>query len=275
MTGVSTQAPVGVVIFIPARFASSRFPGKPLALLTGATGVAKSLVQRAWEAAMRAPGVDAAHVVTDDARVAEAADAFGASVLMTSPDCANGTERCAEAVGLLSDPPEIVINLQGDAPLTPPHFVTALIEAMAADPAIPMATPVLRAEAEGVEALLEDRAQGRVGATTAVLNHAGDALYFSKEVLPFSSGGRGRADDGGVWHHVGLYAYRPDALKTYAAAPSGPLERTEGLEQLRFLENGVPVRCVPVEADGAKFWEVNNPGDIAIVEAGLRAGGVE
>lgn len=261
------------VIFIPARHASTRFPGKPLAMLTGATGEARSLIHRSWAAAMAVSGVDAVFVLTDDDRIAEAARGFGARVLMTSETPRNGTERCAEALPLLESEPEIVVNLQGDAPLTPPHYVEALIRAMRDAPDVAMATPVLRTEAEHLKHLQADRKAGRVGATTAVFGRSGDALYFSKEVLPFYD--NAPADAVPVYHHVGCYAYRPEALRRYAALPEGPLERREGLEQLRFLENGIPVRCVEVEARGRAFWELNNPSDIPLIEDIMKREGIQ
>ncbi len=259
-------------IFIPARYPSQRFPGKPLAMLTGATGDARSLIHRSWDAACLVNGVDAVYILTDDDRIAEAANAFGADVLMTSEAPRNGTERCAEAVPLLKNAPDIVVNLQGDAPLTPPHYVEALIEAMQTDPGIQMATPVLRTELEHLSALQNDRKEGRVGATTAVFRNNGDALYFSKEVLPFAD----KAAETGlpVFHHVGCYAYRPEALTAYAKLPQGPLETAEGLEQLRFLENGIPVRCVEVDARGRAFWELNNPSDIPLIEDIMKREGI-
>lgn len=259
------------VILIPARYPSVRFPGKPLAMLTGATGEARSLIRRSWDAAKSVPDIDGVYVLTDDARIAEATRAFGADVLMTSERPRNGTERCAEALDQLKDTPDVVINLQGDAPLTPPHYVEALISAMA-DPAVQMATPVLRTEPEHLQALRADRLAGRVGATTAVFKADGDALYFSKEVLPFAD----KAHETGlpVFHHVGCYAYRPDALLAYAALPQGTLEQAEGLEQLRFLENGTPVRCVEVEARGRAFWELNNPSDIPLIEQIMKREGI-
>ncbi len=260
------------VIFIPARYPSSRFPGKPLAMLTGATGETRSLIHRSWEAARSVSGIDAVFVLTDDERIAKAARTFGADVLMTSERPRNGTERCAEALALLDAAPDIVVNLQGDAPLTPPHYVEALIDAMAGDPSIEMATPVLRTEPKHLSHLQADRKAGRVGATTAVFGHSGDALYFSKEVLPFYD--NAPADAVPVFHHVGCYAYRPEALRRYADLPEGPLERREGLEQLRFLENGIPVRCVEVDARGRSFWELNNPSDIPLIEDIMKREGI-
>ncbi len=263
---------MSVALLIPARYASSRYPGKPLAPLRGAGGRAKPLIERTWEAARAVSGIDARAVATDDARIAEAAAAFGAPVLMTSPDCRNGTERCAEALDGLAPEPEIVVNLQGDAPLTPPWFVEALVGALAADPALAVATPVLRCDAAALARLRADRAAGRVGGTTAVFDAAGRALYFSKEVIPFVP--EPPPDPLPVFHHVGVYAYRPAALRAYAARSPSRLETLEGLEQLRFLEAGIAVGCVEVEARGAEFWELNNPGDVGIVEAALAARGI-
>lgn len=258
-----------VLLVIPARYASSRYPGKPLAELVGATGEPRSLIRRSWEAAVEVPGVDRVVVATDDDRIADASRAFGAEVAMTPEDCRNGTERCAAALAAFPGF-DIVVNLQGDAPLTPPWFVGALVEAMQADPDHMMATPVLRCDAASLEGFLEDRRHGRVGATTAVFDRDGRALYFSKEVIPFTGGALAPGDEIPVFHHVGVYAYRRDALAAYPGWPVGPLERFEGLEQLRFLESGVPVHCVEVEARGRAFWELNNPSDVPRIETILR-----
>jgi 3-deoxy-manno-octulosonate cytidylyltransferase (CMP-KDO synthetase) len=263
-----------VLVVIPARYASTRYPGKPLAELVGATGEARSLIRRSWEAATEVPGVDRVVVATDDERIAEAARGFGAEVAMTPESCRNGTERCAAALHVLGGRYEVVVNLQGDAPLTPPWFVSALIEAMLADPARQVATPVLRCDAEALAGFLDDRRHGRVGATTAVFDRAGRALYFSKEVIPYTGGAVPPDREIPVFHHVGVYAYAPAALSAYADWPVGPLETWEGLEQLRFMENGTPVHCVEVEARGRAFWELNNPTDVPRIEAILRALGL-
>lgn len=251
-----------VVVVIPARFQSQRFQGKPMAMLRGASGQAKSLIQRSWEAGCAVPNVNKVIVATDDSRISEHAKAFGAEVMMTSPEAANGTERCAEVASRLPDA-ELIVNLQGDAPLTPPAFVSAVISAMDGEV---MATPVLRADPQTLRRFREDRKQGCVGGTTAVFDSKGRALYFSKEVLPYSDT---LGPEDAVFHHVGLYAYRAETLRRYAAWPMGRLERIEGLEQLRFLENNVAVRCVEVAAEGRVFWEVNNPVDIERVEKAL------
>ena len=258
-----------VSILIPARYQSSRFPGKPLAPLTGATGITKSLIERSWLAASAVEGIDHVAVATDDVRIADAVRAFGGEVIMTSADCANGTERCADAVRQMATPPDIVVNLQGDAPLTPAWFVEALVAQMHSAPETVVATPVLRCDEDALDGFLSDRKAGRVGATTAVFARDGRALYFSKEVIPYTDGKLNHDGVCPVFHHVGVYAYRPDALRAYVDMPVGPLETLEGLEQLRFMENGLPVTCVEVEGKGHVFWELNNPSDTPRVEAAL------
>ncbi|TNC74256.1 3-deoxy-manno-octulosonate cytidylyltransferase [Rubellimicrobium roseum] len=255
------------LLVIPARHASTRYPGKPLALLKGATGESKSLLRRTWEAARQVRGIARTVIATDDERIRAHALSFGAEVVMTSDRHLNGTERCAEALDLLGGDHDIVVNLQGDAPLTPPWFVEALVDALRARPDMAVATPVLRTTGAQLAALLDDRRQGRVGGTTAVFGAGHRALYFSKEVIPFTGRDFGAHEATPVFHHVGVYAYRPDALRGYGAWPPGPLETLEGLEQLRFLEQGQPLLCVEVEARGREFWELNNPSDISRIEA--------
>ncbi len=266
---------MSVLIVIPARYASMRYPGKALADLRGATGVAKPLIRRSWEAAQAVRGVDRVVVATDDTRICKSAEAFGAEVVMTSPKCHNGTERCAEALDALGGGFDIVVNLQGDAPLTPPWFVEALIEALKAHPTAEVATPVLRCDGRALAGFLEDRKAGRVGATTAVFGAEGKALYFSKEVIPYTANGWPDHKLTPVFHHVGVYAYRPAALAAYPRWEQGKLEELEGLEQLRFLERDRPVQCVEVDACGRQFWELNNPEDVPRIEAMLAAMGVE
>jgi 3-deoxy-manno-octulosonate cytidylyltransferase (CMP-KDO synthetase) len=261
---------MSVLVIVPARYASSRYPGKPLVALKGATGEAKTLIRRSWDAAVAAKGVDRVVVATDDDRIAEHAKSFGAEVVMTDEDCANGTERCADALSRLGEKPEIVVNLQGDAPLTPSWFVENLIAGLRADEDADLATPVLRCDGKALSALLLDRKSGRVGGTTAVFGSTGDALYFSKEVIPFTSKLYLDDEKTPVFHHVGLYAYRPGALRAYVEWPVGPLETLEGLEQLRFVENGKRVLCVEVNGKGRSFWELNNPEDVPRIEGMLK-----
>lgn len=260
---------MSVLIAIPARYASSRYPGKPLVSLRGPDGE-KTLIRRSWEAAMQVRSADRVVVATDDDRIRDHAQAFGAEVVMTSGSAQNGTERCAEVAAQLTGF-DMVVNLQGDAPLTPHWFVEDLIAGLAADAAAEIATPVLRCDGRALNGLLADRRAGRVGGTTAVFNAQMHGLYFSKEVIPFTAQPYADADPTPVFHHVGVYAYRPSALAAYPSWPIGPLERLEGLEQLRFLENGRRLLCVEVQAKGRQFWELNNPSDVAVIEAMLAA----
>jgi len=266
---------MSVLIVIPARFASTRYPGKPLVPLRGAGGVAQTLIERSWRAACSVTGVDRVVVATDDTRIQQAAQGFGAEVVMTSDQWVNGTERCAEAHAALGGGFDIVVNLQGDAPLTPAWFIEDLVAGLRAAPDAGLATPVLRCDGAALNGFLADRKAGRVGGTTAVFAADHSALYFSKEVIPFTS--ETYADDATtpVFHHVGVYAYRPDALAAYPSWPVGPLEQLEGLEQLRFMENTRTVLCVEVEARGRQFWELNNPEDVPRIEGMMADMGLE
>jgi len=266
---------MSVLIVIPARYASTRYPGKPLVTLKGASGQEQSLIERSWRAAMQVHGVDRVVIATDDQRIAEAATGFGAEIVMTSPDCQNGTERCAAAHAVLGGDYEMVVNLQGDAPLTPHWFVEDLIAGLQADLTAQVATPVLRCDGRALNGFLTDRKHGRVGGTTSVFRHDRHALYFSKEVVPFTSRTYADSEDTPVFHHVGVYAYRPGALADYGNWAIGPLETLEGLEQLRFLENGRTILCVEVQAKGRQFWELNNPEDVARIESMMAEMGME
>jgi 3-deoxy-manno-octulosonate cytidylyltransferase (CMP-KDO synthetase) len=221
---------------------------------------------------MAVSGIDRVVVATDDSRIADHASAFGAEVVMTSSDARNGTERCAEVAAKLPGF-DVIVNLQGDAPLTPAWFVEHLVTGLAKDTQADIATPVLRCDGRAVAGFLADRRAGRVGGTTAVFGTGGRALYFSKEVIPYTGRIYAPEEPTPVFHHVGVYAYRPAALAAYPAWPIGPLESLEGLEQLRFLEQGRPVLCVQVESRGRQFWEMNNPSDVPIIEAMLAATG--
>ena len=262
-----------LAILIPARFASSRYPGKPLVALTGAWGEAKPLIQRSFEAARRVRGDASVHVVTDDERIAAAACGFGADVIMTSPECRNGTERCAEALAQL-DAPDLVVNLQGDALLTPPGFVEALVDRMDGDRDALVATPAMRLRSDEVRALQAEEAAGRVGGTTVVADAEGHALYFSKRLIPHLPEGALDGAMAPVRLHVGVYAYRPQALERYVATPVSELETLEGLEQLRFLVAGMPIAVVDVATPPFALRELNNPEDVAPIEAALAEAGL-
>jgi 3-deoxy-manno-octulosonate cytidylyltransferase (CMP-KDO synthetase) len=241
---------VRAVAVIPARHAASRFPGKPLAAIAG-----KSLVQRVWEGACRAKRIGRVIVATEDERIAEHCRALGAEVAMTSPGHPTGTDRIAEVARGLSE--EIVVNVQGDEPLIEGHVVDAAVAALAEDAEAPMATVVHPADADG----LDDPNRVKV-----VLDRRGRALYFSRSRIPYE-----RQPGARYWQHVGLYAYRRPFLLDFVRLPQAELEQIEALEQLRALENGHAIRVAVVE--GWRSVPVDVPGDIALVEAALRAGG--
>lgn len=259
---MSERAEADYAIIIPARFASVRFPGKPLVVLRGADG-AKTLVQRSWEAACSLGAPSGVWVATDDGRIADEVAAFGGKVLMTSADCRNGTERCAEAAAQLDV--EFVVNLQGDAPLTPVAIVEPLIALLASEPACVMATPGVRCLPSTYAHLLEDERMGRVGGTSVVFDQRHHALYFSKRLLPYLPLDHDSRQHS-AYLHLGLYVYRRKALTLYAESPPGKLEMLEGLEQLRFLETGHKVAILPVEPFGWDPIELNNPSDVPIIE---------
>ncbi len=236
--------------------------------------MAKPLIRRSVEAARRVRGVSGVFVVTDDERIADACTAFGVGVIMTSPECRNGTERCAEALASLHAP-DLVVNFQGDALLTPPSFVETLIERMRNDADSRVATPALRLRSREVRALLAEEATGRVGGTTVVIDENEHALYFSKRLIPYLPAAALDGEMSPVLLHVGVYAYRPEALERYIAAPVSDLEMLEGLEQLRFLATGIPVTVTEVMTPAFALRELNNPEDVEPIQRALAEAGLE
>jgi 3-deoxy-manno-octulosonate cytidylyltransferase (CMP-KDO synthetase) len=212
-------------------------------------------------------------VATDDERIAAEVDRFGGRVVMTSPDCANGTERCAEAMRQIDSDVEFVVNLQGDAPLTPVELIPALVGGLERDSKVAMATPVVRCSAAMLEHLRSDEAEVRVGGTTAVFSRQGRALYFSKRILPYVP--EGSCEGTCVHLHLGVYAYHRWGLKAYEEASPSPFEQAEGLEQLRFLDLDLPVLVIAVEPTSWAPIELNNPSDVPLVERELARRGVD
>jgi 3-deoxy-manno-octulosonate cytidylyltransferase (CMP-KDO synthetase) len=251
------------LVVVPARAASIRFPGKPLAILTNRNGVAKPLIEWTWDAAVRAVGRDATLVATDDHAIADCVRSFGGDVVMTSSSAENGTERCAETLSHFGALPELIVNLQGDSPLVPADHIDALIRRWQGTRA-DMVTAYVECDATTTDRLVADYRREIVGATTVVTRSTGEALYFSKAPLPAR-----RDPTVPIKMHLGLYAYTPAALKAYATAPASSLERAEGLEQLRFLELGMSVQTVAVRLPEFGLWEVNNPDDVTVVEQAL------
>lgn len=260
-------------IVIPARFASSRFPGKPLARLKGAGGVERSLIEWSWRAARCVPDVATVMVATDDRRIVDEVERFGGTAILTPAECANGTERCAAALENMSDAPDIIVNFQGDAPLTPPAIVAAVIDRICGEPSLGVATPAIPCRDETYRHLVDDHAAGRIGGTTVVFGRRHQAHYFSKNVVPFVPSTHDVTSTP-VHLHLGIYAYRPAALLAYRASPPSTLELLEGLEQLRFLDMGVAVGIVVCEPPDGPMIELNNPTDARPIEQELQRRGL-
>jgi 3-deoxy-manno-octulosonate cytidylyltransferase (CMP-KDO synthetase) len=242
-------APAKIAAVIPARYASTRLPGKPLLLLGG-----KPLLQHVWERTSKARGIETVIVATDDVRIAEVAFAFGAEVALTSSRHRSGTDRAAEVACQLKGFSHI-INVQGDEPFIEPALVSRLAQALAEDRSIAMITAASRF-APG-----DDIANPSF--VKVVCDRAGDALYFSRSVVPYLRG------DGAPprWlRHHGLYGYSIPFLAQFCRWKAGPLEKAESLEQLRALENGAKIRVLLTRH--APFG-VDTPADAAAAEARL------
>jgi 3-deoxy-manno-octulosonate cytidylyltransferase (CMP-KDO synthetase) len=255
------------IIIIPARFGSSRFPGKPLASVAG-----KTLISRVWKLARAVPRVDEIFVATDNEEIAGHVLSWGGDVIMTPADCRNGSERVWEAVKTLHSKPRVIVNIQGDAVLMPPWIIEALVDEMHHEPSVQIATPAARLSKEQYDSLVATKSQGIVSGTTVTFSGSRDALYFSKSMIPHV---REWPKDGQspFYQHIGVYAYTYESLKRYVELPVGPLEYVEQLEQLRALENGIPVRVVEVDMRGRTLWSIDNREDVVRVEEIIRAEG--
>ncbi len=257
-----------VAIIIPARYASTRFPGKPLALLAGEPVLAHVVkVARAAAAQWDNIGV---YVTSDDQRIADLATSLGVECIMTSPDCPTGTDRVRDAAQKISPRPEFVINLQGDAPLTPPDFVSAMLESYYKKLST-IITPVVRLSWQELDALRASKAQTPFSGTTVVMNAGKEALWFSKNIIPAirkEKDLRAMSALSPVYRHIGLYGYEFSTLEKYVTLLAGHYEDLEGLEQLRALENGMTIQCVEVEYRGRPAMTgIDSPEDLARAEA--------
>lgn len=241
------------VAVIPARYASVRFPGKPLAALAG-----KPMIEHVWDRCRDSGAFAEIIIATDDDRIAEAVARFGGSVARTSPECPSGTDRVAEVARARPDV-ELFVNVQGDEPLIDPDAL-ALLPSAFADPTVEMATLVRP---------LEEAERGNPNVVKAVLARTGDALYFSRADLPFPRDGSATAT--ARYGHLGLYGYRRPTLLRLAELPPTPLEEVEKLEQLRALEYGIKIRCLHTDFKGLG---VDTPADLARAEEAVRRSGL-
>ena len=261
-------------IVIPARYGSTRFPGKPLAAIAGRTMLAR--VVDVARAAARVAGASVT-VATDDRRIADAAAGLGVEVVMTPPDLVSGTDRTKAALDLVASPAAFAINLQGDAPFTPPRYLIRLMEAArGAHAGADVVTPVTAMDWDALDALRRQKETAPFSGTTCVRHADGRAIWFSKNILPAmrdEAALRRAGDTAPVWRHIGLYGYRRAALDAFCSWPPSPYERLEGLEQLRFLEHGATVAAIEVEPSALAMSGIDTPQDIEIAEALIRAHG--
>ncbi len=262
------------LIVVPARYGSTRFQGKPLKLIAG-----RSMVSRVAEVAKQAAALldDADYVVaTDDERIRDHCVDMGLKVVMTPVDVATGTDRALAAVDALGASPEVVINLQGDAPFTPAEMVAAVGRA-AAEGDEDVATPVVRLSWEALDEMRAHKLSEPFSGTCCIADPSGRALWFSKMVIPgMRKEGKLRETEAvsPVLRHIGLYAYRLDALKRFAVLPESHYEKLEGLEQLRMLENGMTIRVVEVDPPEVNIGGIDTEADLALAERILKEKGL-
>lgn len=233
-----------VLCVIPARYASTRLPGKPLSMICG-----KPMIQHVYERACQASLPSEVVVATDNELVKKAIDNFGGHVIMTSPDHPSGTDRLAE-VALNYPDVDVIVNVQGDEPMIPPEVIDRLAAVFNDDNDLQMAT---------LKTLMNEEDYDNPAAVKVVTDLNGYALYFSRSLMPYP---RNKFNDYKVFKHVGIYAYRRDFLLKYAALSPTPLERAESLEQLRALENGYKIKVLESDFQGIG---VDTPEDLAAV----------
>jgi 3-deoxy-manno-octulosonate cytidylyltransferase (CMP-KDO synthetase) len=257
------------LIVVPARYGSTRLPGKPLLAIAGRT-LLERVTAVARAAAELAGNCDVV-VATDDARIADHAHALGVEAVMTGTELDSGSARACAAACARTQRPGLVINLQGDAPFVPPAVVAGLI-AVLREGAADVATPVYRLDWARLDALRVHKQAAPFSGTTCIRSEDGRALWFSKAIIPAIRGEavlRTAGPLSPVWQHLGLYGYRMAALEWFAAAPPGTYETLEGLEQLRFLEAGRTIATVEVDPPSHAMSGIDSPEDLALAEAAI------
>ena len=225
-----------VVGIIPARYGSTRFPGKPLAIING-----KPMIQRVYEQAMKSK-LDAVYVATDDVRIADAVMDFGGEYIMTSPYHRSGTDRCREAIDSLENQYDAVVNIQGDEPFVEPKQIDLLIEMILRDDTVlaSLAKPISEADELFSPNVVK-----------VVMDKDGKALYFSRNPIPYMRNvdNKDWMNKGFFYKHIGIYAYKTEALLQIAEMQPSALELSESLEQLRWIENGMSIRMAVTNAE--------------------------
>jgi len=253
-------------IIIPARYGSTRFPGKPLTMIAGKTMLTR-VVEIAQKVAKKLPDITVA-VATEDERILKHAENdIDVKCVMTSDNCATGSDRVLEALEKLDGDFDFVLGLQGDAPFTPIDAPIKMIEAFQNNNNINVVTPVMNLRWEELDKLREQKKTTPFSGTTAILNKEGQALWFSKNILPAIRKENLADAYSPVYQHVGLYGYRVDVLKQFVSLPQGHYEQLEGLEQLRLLENNISVQTVTIEVDpGLAQAGIDSPEDVERAE---------
>ena len=237
------------LIVVPARYGSTRFPGKPLADIAGHS-MLERVTARA-RAAANALGKASFVVATDDERITDHCDALNLPFVMTDPEIASGSDRALAAAMAFANDVDFVGNLQGDAPFTPVDYLTRVVEALREDESADVATPCVRLDWEHLDSLREAKKISPFSGTTCAITSDGYALWFSKNILPAIRKEKELRETSAlspVYRHVGLYGFRTSALRRYTTLPASHYEEIEGLEQLRLLENGMRIKCVKVGA---------------------------
>lgn len=223
------------------------------------------MIERVWRIAKAVPSAGEVVIATDDEQLKKFAESFGAKVLMTSSSCLTGTDRVAEAAQILGHRSNIFFSLQGDAVLTPPWVIEEVLQAMLSDSTIAIATPAVHLTGPSLHEFILSKKGGSSSGTTVTFDKRGNALYFSKAVIPYHRDPMSLERP--VYRHIGLYAYRFEILESLSQLPEGLFEKSEKLEQLRALENGIPIRVVQVDYRGRTHGSVDRPEDVLFVEA--------
>lgn len=252
-------------IIIPARYGSTRFPGKPLVKLAGESMLSR-VVNIAHEAAKSLKHVTLA-VATEDSRIEAHCKEIGVQCVMTSDACKTGSDRVLEATQHLGGDFDFVVGLQGDAPFTPVEAPFKMIQAFISDPSIEVVTPIVRLRWDELDSLRESKKTTPFSGTTCVTDAKGKALWFSKNILPAIRKENRAEEFSPVQQHIGLYGFRFDILKKFVSLPEGRYEKLEGLEQLRLLENGISIQTVTLEVDaGLAQAGIDSPEDVIRAE---------
>lgn len=243
---------------IPARYASSRFPGKPLAPILG-----KPMIQHVYERCLSSKTLDQVYIATDDTRIKEAVEAFGGNVIMTRTDHESGTDRLAEAAATIDS--DIIANIQGDQPFFNPAMIDEGVKPLLEDPTLEISTLMYPITSE------EDLHD--IGVVKTVVNLAGDAMYFSRSLIPYPH----KNIPHRVYEHIGLYVYRTTTLQKIAALPLTTLEEVESLEQLRWLEHGIRIRVIETACEDQAFsgFSIDTTEDLKRGEDMLRERGIK